>query len=94
MAALRFVSTDSIMNARNRHLETKYFYVSYYVNKYEIKPVYVNTADNLSDGVSKILKPAMQKYFWTDLCNMATAPRATTPSSVPAPPPRGVATRT
>jgi hypothetical protein len=62
-SAIKFVTDRPKLNARNQYIETKYWYIYERIQENLIEPYYVNTADNTSDGVSKILGRKLTERF-------------------------------
>jgi hypothetical protein len=71
-AALRFVSDQPKINARNSHIETRFWLAHYHVMQNNLQPEYIESDKNVSDGVSKILRKEKTVLFWR-LGNMANA---------------------
>jgi hypothetical protein len=71
-AALRFVADQPKVNARNAHIETRFWRAHYEVMENNLAPVYVESAKNAADGVSKLLRKENTRRFH-ELCNMASA---------------------
>ena len=65
-AAILF-STDQIRNARNKHINVKYFYAKEKIENKEIKLTYISTKDMIADGLTKPLSKNLFNKFINDL---------------------------
>jgi hypothetical protein len=71
-SALRFVEDQPRLNARNAHIETKFWMIHDVIMRNEFVPQYVSTDCNAADGFSKVLKKLLMARLH-DLTGMRDA---------------------